>query len=691
MMDTYMNHLQEFHNSSGDIHPGVSLQNLSMSLFDLVNQNLQFLLNIPPTDELDEDLLLGMLNDTLEAFGLGQLGVLCGEDCLSDVSQIFQMLSSLDEMMPPGEGSNFTMMPIKYNMTWSVAGHMFYLLLPWNMSESSPYRMDNVSEIIYFLEQLSGSPNVSINNIQELLEALNITMFDLEQFSQLSEASSIDLLLSKLMDLVNSSECMSPLPPDPSSFTGSTVPECSMKIIEGLIGFLHAIPMFNCFQTNLTSTLNMVYNVAMELRNISSMESDPLEVTEEAFGLILESIRQNLENLNVENVTCIETELDTVERLLKMVFEEEYRYPYYMINSTLMTQWAYAQNMYKEITLWYLHSLENATSDSMFREILYPFIQMSEMMATIHAAHSNFSTVVSNQIHNLTSHVQSPLNDEDLNQISNTIVSLIQGHLQLIKMNLDLQQTFYDSMDFQTNTSIPVAIEAELQNYHNMIQSWITNPQLTLAFSKIFQWNNNLTDFTIPAMDLEELIQALAPLLSPEEQVYINKIEQVLQSLNYTLMLGQTDSGLQSENFTESIMDTLRVFLDNMFNYTDTTYTSDIVEVLYNTVQLLLSPNVSHAQAQQLIMQVAQKTESLITSIAPDSAEVLTPSIQSLISSINTISNPGEPTQWNEAFVAMMEEIQSSLPSNSTANTYISSILDIANYIMNPKQGTFFH
>ncbi|KAK3568220.1 hypothetical protein QTP86_000215 [Hemibagrus guttatus] len=451
------------------------------------------------------------------------------------------------------------------------------------------------------------------------------------------------------MDLVNSSECMSPLPPDPSSFTGSTVPECSMKIIEGLIGFLHAIPMFNCFQTNLTSTLNMVYNEAMELRNISSMESDPLEVTEEAFELILESIRQNLENLNVENVTCIETELDTVERLLKMVFEEEYRYPYYMINSTLMTQWAYAQNMYKEITLWYLHSLENATSDSMFREILYPFIQMSEMMATIHAAHSNFSTVVSNQIHNLTSHVQSPLNDEDLNQISNTIVSLIQGHLQLIKMNLDLQQTFYDSMDFQTNTSIPVAIEAELQNYHNMIQSWITNPQLTLAFSKIFQWNNNLTDFTIPAMDLEELIQALAPLLSPEEQVYINKTEQVLQSLNYTLMLGQTDSGLQSENFTESIMDSLRVFLDNMFNYTDTTYTSDIVEVLYNTVQLLLSPNVSHAQAQQLIMQVAQKTESLITSIAPDSAEVLTPSIQSLISSINTLSNPGEPTQWNEA------------------------------------------
>lgn len=38
----------------------------------------------------------------------------------------------------------------------------------------------------------------------------------------------------------------------------------------------------------------------------------------------------------------------------------------------------------------------------------------------------------------------------------------------------------------------------------------------------------------------------------------------------------------------------------------------------------------------------------------------------------------------------MMEEIQNSLPSNSTANTYISSILNITDYILNPKQGMFF-
>ncbi|XP_060733092.1 uncharacterized protein abca12 isoform X2 [Tachysurus vachellii] len=628
--------------------------------------------------------LEGFLNTT---HGLFEDLAFCDQECLSGVSHIFQILSLLNESMLEREG-NFTMMPIKGNMTFSVAGHILSLLLSWNISESSGNRMANVSEITYFLEQLYGSPNLSLDNIQELLEALNLTMSDFEQFSQLSEASSISLILSTLMDIVNSSQCASPLPLGGSSLTGVPVPECSMKMIEGLIGLLQALPMFEGYQTILTTTLNMVYDEAMEFRNISNSESDPLEVTEEVFELILESIRQNLENLNVENVTSIETELDTLEELLKMVFEEEYRYPYYMINSTMMTQRAYAHKMYKEITLWYLHNLENATSDSMFREILYPFIQITEMMATIHAAHLNFSTLVSNQIQNLTGHVRPPLNGEDLNLISNAIVSLIQGQLELIKMNLDLQQTFLDSLGLQSNTSMPADIKAELQNYHNLMQNWITNPQLKLAFSNIFKWTNNLTDLTTPFIDHEELLQALASLLTPEEQVYINKTKQVLHSLNYTLQLGQTENGLQSENFTEAIMDSVRVFLDNMFNYTDTTYTNnDIVEVIYNTLQLLLNPNISHDQAQKLMIQVAQETASFISAIVPDSSEVLTPSIQSLITAINTISSPGEPAQWNQAFVAMLKEIQSSLPYNSTTNTYISSILDITNYILNPKQG----
>lgn len=42
------------------------------------------------------------------------------------------------------------------------------------------------------------------------------------------------------------------------------------------------------------------------------------------------------------------------------------------------------------------------------------------------------------------------------------------------------------------------------------------------------------------------------------------------------------------------------------------------------------------------------------------------------------------------SIVAMMEEIQNSLPSNSTAITYTSSIPNITNYILNPKKGMFF-
>ncbi|KAM9487078.1 uncharacterized protein abca12 [Clarias gariepinus] len=629
--------------------------------------------------------LEGFLNQTHALFEELTLCAQSGQTCLSEVSEIFQVLSLLDEMIVEEELGNFTMLPIQNNMTLSVVGHILSLLLPWNMSELSKYPMSNVSEIIHILEQLFSSPNLSINSIREGLQALNLTGFDFEQFTNLSEISSLSLPLSKLMDFSTTSQCLNHLPQDPKFNTTSTVPECTMEIIEGLIDLLQAIPMYEGFKTNLTSTLNIIYDEAMTLRNISNQQSDPLEVTEEVLGKILESIRMKLENLNVENVSLIEMDLDTLKGLLKVVFDDEYRYPYYMINTTLMTQQSYAQKMYTDIILWYLQNLENATNDSMFSEIFERFIIMTEKMATASAAQSNFSTLVSNQIQDLIGHVQPPLNSEDLSVIRNAIVSIMEGHVQLIRVNLDFQQTLYDFLGLQTNMSFPADVEAEIQNYFNLMENWIMNPQLMLVFSQILGWNKTLTDFRTPAMDLEQMIQALAPMLSPEEQVYINKTEQILQPLNYILELGQTDNGLQSENFTEAIMDTIRMMLENVFNYANTTYTDEnVADVFYNLIQLLQNPNIS--KPQEHMTEIVGVIESFIGSFDPDLAEALSPNIQNLITYVNTFSSPGGPPQWHEVIVDIMEEIQNSLPSNSTAKPYISSILNITNYILGNKR-----
>ncbi|XP_046698566.1 uncharacterized protein LOC124381190 [Silurus meridionalis] len=343
--DTYMSHLPEFLNNTGHFFADGSPNNISSNLTDLVNQNLQLLLNNPPTNELDEDTLLAMLGDTLKTFGLGELGILwsgslnysqpksvvmnilhmmssasdqmfhnkgqfaiicnilqeleerlapkqqiqlegvfnhtnalfedlalcaaSGQDCLSDVSHLFQMLSLLEELKAVGDVANFTMMPIKSNMTFSVALHLFYLLLPRNISEYSAYSMDNVSEIINLLEQLYNSHNISLQNILEELQALNFTVSDLEQFEHLLENVSLPLLLSKLMELVNISYCMNPV-----SYINSTVPKCTMQVIEGLTGFLQAIPMLEDFHEDASSFLNMALDHVMELSNISSLQSD---------------------------------------------------------------------------------------------------------------------------------------------------------------------------------------------------------------------------------------------------------------------------------------------------------------------------------------------------------------------------------------------------------------------------------
>ncbi|KAF5903388.1 ATP-binding cassette sub-family A member 12, partial [Clarias magur] len=629
--------------------------------------------------------LEGFLNQTHALFEELTLCAESGQTCLSEVSEIFQVFSLLDEMIVERELGNFTMLHIQNNMTLSVVAHILSLFLPWNMSESSDYPMTNVSEIIHILEQLFSSPNLSIDSILECLQALNLTSYDFAQFTNLSDTSSLSLPLSKLMDFFNTSQCLNHIPQDPKFNTTSPVPECTMEIIGGLIDLLQAIPMHEGFKTNLTSILNIIHDEAMTLKNISNQQSDPLEVTEDVLEIILESIRMKLENLNVKNVSLIEMDFDTLKGLLKVVFDDEYRYPYYMINTTLMTQQSYAQKMYTDIILWYLQNLENATNDSMFNEILDRFIILTENMATVSAAQLNFTTLVSNQIQDLIGHVQPPLNSEDLSVIHNAIVSIMEGHIQLIKVNLDFQQTLYDSLGLQTNMSFPADVEVEIQNYFNLMETWIMNPQLMLVFSQILQWNKTLTDFRTPVMDLEQILQALAPMLSPEEQVYINKTEQILQPLNYILELGQTDNGLQSENFTEAIMDIIRMMLENVFNYTNTTYADEnIAGVFYNLIQLLQNPNTS--KPQELMTEIANVIESVISTFDLDLAEALSPNIQNLLTYVNTFSSPGGPPQWHEIIVDIMEEIQNSLPSNSTAKPYISSILNITNYILGNKQ-----
>ncbi|KAI4872788.1 hypothetical protein NFI96_020720 [Prochilodus magdalenae] len=513
----------------------------------------------------------------------------------------------------------------------------------------------------------STLPNANVTSIHQALQDLNLTMSDLEPFTQLPGASYLPLILSNLMDNINISECLNAQFQNVTSQMG---PPGS--------------------QTILSASLEGVYEQLIKLWNMHNTQSDPLLITQDVLNMTLKNIRENLHSFNLDNdtLTLITDDLQLLEELLNMAIREHY--PYNTINSTLMSQPLYAQKVYGEIMVWYLRKLENATNESSFRNLLYPFLRMAEMQVITNAAQSNFSILVSSEIQNLMDHVQLPLDDADLNRISNAVTAILQGELQLLKMNLDIQQAFFDSMGFHMNTSIPTGIEAEIMKYLNLTQSWITNPGLTQAFAKILQWNSSHVDITTPGMDLEYLIQAIAPLLSPEEKANFDVIEQLTQALNHALQVATTDGGLESDNFTEAIMDSVRVLLNSTFNGSIPLPESAInnVSAFFNlALQMFLNSNMSYAQSQQFIVQAAIKARDFISILVPESAGVLDPIINSIISYIDIVSKPRGPDIWSEVAVNLLDSIQFSLPWNSTAISYISVIKDVINILLNYKPG----
>ncbi|XP_072542326.1 glucosylceramide transporter ABCA12 [Salminus brasiliensis] len=403
---------------------------------------------------------------------------------------------------------------------------------------------------------------------------------------------------------------------------------------------------------------------------LTSPQMHSLIVTKDVLDIILLNIRQNLQNLSVENGTLTEltNDLGLLEELLNVAINE--RYPYHTINSTLMAQQIYAQKVYSDIALWYLQKLENATSDTTFKNLLLSLIRLTKMEVLVNAAQSNFSALVSSQIQDLMGHVQLPLDEADLSLIFSAVRKLVEGQLQLIKMNLEIQQAFFDSMGFHMNISIPADIESEIMNYLNSIRNWMANTQLTQDFATVLQWNNSSINITTLGMDLELLVQAMAPLLSPQEQSYLGMIEQASQALNHALQMASAEGGLQSENFTEAIMDSIRVILGGTFN--GTVPVDDIAAAVHISLQLLLNSNMSYAQSQELLVKAVLRISDFISVLEPKNSEVLTPVINSILSYISTISKPSGMDKWTEIIINLMETLQASLPPNSTARPYVS-------------------
>ncbi len=233
-------------------------------------------------------------------------------------------------------------------------------------------------------------------------------------------------------------------------------------------------------------------------------------------------------------------------------------------------------------------------------------------------------------------------------------MTMLQGELALIKGTLEIQQAFYDSLGSPMNISIPAEIEAQIMTYLSLTREWITNPQVMTALARIFQWEISSVDITTPGKDLEQLLQALTPLLRPEDRESLAAIDQFSQAVNYALQVASIDGGVQSENFTEAIIIAVRVILKSISNETGALpqdVANNILGAFNGFLQLILNPNMSYAQAITLTQEI-QMVEGAINTLLPaEAAEVLVPIKNSILSYLYNISQPAGFDLWNELWV----------------------------------------
>ncbi|XP_067300426.1 uncharacterized protein abca12 isoform X2 [Pseudorasbora parva] len=604
-----------------------------------------------------------------------------GQDCVADVQNVFDFLGA---MLAFGNNVTLPITPLQSNMTLSVVVDVLTLFLPWNMSRPAEASMEIVGKVQHLLEQAFASP---VFNISQGLQASNLTIFELAQINSTIYNKWSASILKTLNMAVQIPQCLNPqTTQSPQWHSASGEAKCVFQIIQSASGLLEIIPLAENTQMNLKDWLNITVVEYQKLSNMSSSGSDPLALTEEVLITTLSAIRQNLQGLSLENITEITNELNILEDLLKKIIREHY--PYHTINSTLMAQGQYAQKVYGDITQWYLSKLRNATSGSMFAGILNHLIQMAEMQVALNNAEADLETLVMNQ--NLT-HLQFPLEGEDLVRVANTIMIVLQGELELVKRNLKIQQVFYDFLGFPMNTSIPTEIEAQIMTYLSLIRDWITNPHVTTALARIFQWEMNSVDITTPGMDLEKLLQAMTPLLPPGEREYLAVVDQVSQAVNYALQVASTDGGLQNENFTKAILSAVRVVLDSMSNETyvpPREVVENILSAFNGSLQLVLNTNMSYAQARNLTQETLQRVEGLIHALLPaEVAEVLVPITHSILTYLQTISQPSGPDKWNELIINVMKEFQNSMPSNNTAQPIGSMLTKVLEFILSSNEG----
>ncbi|XP_008296369.1 ATP-binding cassette sub-family A member 12 [Stegastes partitus] len=603
----------------------------------------------------------------------------CGQNCSAGISEIFKFLDQILDTMLSANGN----VTIKIALTNSVrevlereqiASLVFSLLLPPN---EAAY-VETFKQTLHFIRLVMATPNVTVSDIQNALRQSNLTVQDLKDISALGGASNINDLMVNMMEIVNVRQCF-----EPQNDTMKTS-QCVQGLIKGVSGFLAQLPALR----NHTATLSLIPLMVNEtVSDIiqGNFSSSPNKVLANALNSTLDNIKMSLQ-LNHLDTPEIMKEIAVVERLIQLICNMD---PYQNLNSTLMMDPMYAEKVYLKLVGWYLKRLENVTSNSSVSHFLQPFFHMAQIELTLQLAQTNFSAFVTDKIEFLLKTLKYPIDGAGLSKIGQTTIEIFRRYWDITKLNLVTQNELQGFEVF--NTTVLNAVEYQMNVYLDCIQTWMKQPNVSLVLNNTLQWGNSSMMPSTLLTDVQGLLNTMANCLSEDEVAYLSKIGNITQALSKALMVAEQPGGLQSEDFQAAMLGAVKKAMQLLTNATaplPQPVQQNILGIVQDSLTLIVHQNMSFASSRNISLLLLKRMETVIQQMVPETfADYLLSGVMVVTTYFESISEVSGSDSWNQIILNEMKTVQSLLPPNSTAQAYVSVLINITHLILESGQG----
>ncbi|XP_035859765.1 uncharacterized protein abca12 isoform X1 [Sander lucioperca] len=603
-----------------------------------------------------------------------------GQNCLAGISEIFTFLDQILDMMLSANGN----VSIRISANSSILEgqqseeivSMFFSLL---LSSNDAANVETFKQTLNFIRLIMATPNVTVSDVQNALQQSNLTLGELNNIAAIAGAANINDLMVNIKEIINARQCFEP------QHNQTVTAQCVIGLINGVSSFLTHLPALRN-ETAILSLIPLIISNAFSDVIQVNFSSDPNMALSHILNSTLANIKMNLQ-LNHLYTPEIMNEIRVVEGLIQLVANTE---PFNNLNTSLLMNPMYAQKVYLEIVEWYLKRLENITSTSAASELLRPFYYLTQMQVTLQLAQVDFSVFTSKQVEILINNLQYPIDGAGVSKIGQTTVEIIRRLFEFMKVNLVAQNNIPGSEPF-FNTTILHVTEVQVKLYLDLIQKWIQQPNVPSVLSSMLQWGDPSINVSTPVTDLQQLLETTVNFLSNDQQTYISIISNITMSLSKALMVAEQPGGLESGHFLATILEAVQSAMQIPTAATGPLpffVQQNILEIVQDSLQLIVQPDTSFPSSLNISLLILKRAESVIQQTLPDMfAAYLLSGLKVATTYFESISAAGGPDSWNQLILDEMKTVQSLLPSNSTAQSYVSILINITHFILESGQG----